>query len=126
MSTKQVVGGKLVANGNQVPVSKGIVTDDFVFVSGQLAFAEGGIVMDGDITAQTHRALELLEGILQEAGCTMNDIVKCTCWIKNEEDFGAFNIAYAEHFGEEPPARSCLISNLLLGALVEIEAIAKK
>ena len=122
---KKVIGGKLIANGKQVPVSKGVRAGDYVFVSGQLAFTDGGTVMEGDTKQQTMRALELIQGILAEEGLTMDHIVKCTAWITSADEFSNFNEAYATFFGEHPPARSCLISaQLLLGAKVEIEAIA--
>ena len=57
---------------------------------------------------------------------TADDVVKCTIWLADEADFGIFNQAYSEFFPEDPPARSCIPSKLLLGAKVEIEAIAYK
>ena len=70
--------------------------------------------------------MENIKSILAEAGASMTNIVKCTCWIRNKEDFGAFNTVYAGYFENEPPARSCIPSDLLFGALVEVEAIAYK
>ena len=123
---KEVIGGKLMANGVQVPVSKAVRAGDFVFVSGQLAFQEDGTVLQGDTSEQTKKVLENISNILSQAGCTMDDIVKCTCWISDANNFNAFNTAYAEYFGQTPPARSCIPSSLLLGAKVEVEAIAYK
>jgi 2-iminobutanoate/2-iminopropanoate deaminase len=101
-------------------------TGSLVFLSGQIAFGENGVIT-GDAAAQTHRCLERLEGVLRDAGLTLSQVVKCTIWLRHEHDFAAFNDAYANYFGSHKPARSTVISGLALpDALVEIEAIASR
>ena len=58
------------------------------------------------------------------AGCTMADVVKCTCWLDDAPDFGRFNAVYASYFGDAPPARSTVRSQLILDGKLEVEAIA--
>jgi 2-iminobutanoate/2-iminopropanoate deaminase len=101
-------------------------TGSLVFLSGQIAFDENGVIT-GDVAAQTRRCLERLEGVLRDAGLTLSQVVKCTIWLRHEHDFAAFNDAYAGYFDSHKPARSTVISGLALpDALVEIEAIASR
>jgi enamine deaminase RidA (YjgF/YER057c/UK114 family) len=53
-------------------------------------------------------------------------VVKCTCWIDDPRDFGRFNAVYREYFGDDPPARSTVRSQLVLDGKLEVEAIAYK
>lgn len=101
-------------------------TGSLVFLSGQIAFDENGDIR-GDVAEQTHRCLERIERVLEDAGLSLTQVVKCTIWLRNEADFAAFNQAYADYFGAHKPARSTVISGLALPeALVEIEAIASR
>ena len=94
------------------------------FVSGQLAFDDGGRI-SGDIESQTALALGHLRDRLGESGLSLSDVVKVTVWLRRREDFGAFNDVYARTFGGHKPARSTVVSDLVLeDALVEIEAVA--
>lgn len=97
---------------------------DLVFTSGQLAFADGKIA--GDIKDQTGRSIANLRAVLADHGLDLEAVVKTTVWLKRQQDFAAFNDAYASAFGEHRPARSTTIADLALAeALVEIEAIAQ-
>ncbi len=121
--SKTCIGGRLkLADGTPVPTSKGFRSEDTIYVSGQLKF-DG----EGDITEQTSHCLESIRGILEEGGMSMQDIIKCTVWITDAKNFSAYNDAYGKFFPENPPARTTLVSQLVVpGALVEIEAIAQK
>jgi 2-iminobutanoate/2-iminopropanoate deaminase len=102
-----------------------VVADDrFVFVAGQVPMRNGKPAGE-DIASQTHYTLDLIEGILQRAGCTLADVVKTTVWLVDAKDYPGFNDAYAERFpAATAPARSTVISGLIAPVLVEIEAIA--
>jgi len=115
----------MVFNGKQIPLSRGIGTEELVFVSGQVPIRDGKMV-GGGIQDQTRATLDNIKSILTEAGCTMADVIKCTVWLTDKADFGAFNEVYAEYFPSEPPARSCVVSALVVDAKIEIEAIAVK
>ncbi len=113
------------APGALGPYSQAIVTDGFVFCSGQLGLdPASGDLADG-IEAQTDRALRNLSAVLDAAGCTLADVVKTTIFLADIGDFAAVNAVYASHMPDPPPARSTFaVGALPKGALVEIEVIA--
>lgn len=108
------------------PYTQGIRAGNFLFISGQVAFdPETGKLVEGDITAQTHRVLKNIQAIVEAGGGTMENIVKTNVYLTNMDDFKSFNQIYAQYFGKTPPARCTVeVSRLLPGALVEIEAVA--
>jgi 2-iminobutanoate/2-iminopropanoate deaminase len=108
------------------PYSQAIRANGFVFVSGQLALVPGEKeLVPGGITEQTEQVLANLSAILEEAGSSLDKLVKTTVFIQNLGDFAAMNEVYARHVGDTPPARSTFeVAKLPSGALVEIEAIA--
>ena len=108
------------------PYSQAIKAGGFVFVSGQLSLKPGEKELSaGDIAAQTEQVFANLRAILQEAGSSLDNLVKTTVFLQNLGDFAAMNEVYAKHVGERPPARSTVeAAKLPSGALVEIEAIA--
>jgi len=125
--SKQSIGGQLVGPGGaQLPFSKAMRAGDFVFVSGQMASDAKGELSAAAIEAQTRQVLDNIQAILAEAGCSLDDVVKCTCWIDDPRDFARFNVVFAEYFPNEPPARSTVVAKLVQDAKLEIEAIAYK
>ncbi len=96
-----------------------------MFLAGQLGVDARFRVVGDDIVSQTRQALANLEARLLESGSRMVDVVKINAFLSHPEDFPAFNEVYASAFYEAPPARTTVVSALLLpGARVEIEAIA--
>ena len=126
MTQKQVIGGPLVIDGRELSLSRAIRAGDFVFVTGQVPMHDGSPMTDGSIEDQTRACLDGLKEILDQAGCELSDVVKSMVWLKNREDFPGFNSVYAEHFPQQPPTRSALVSDFLIDILVEIECIAYK
>ncbi len=115
----------VLANGTTVPLTPAIRAGDFIFVSGQLGIDDKGAVVADDVAAQAHQAMARIRSILAEAGVDLNSIVKVSVWLTDKADFPAFNAAYREHFPDRSPARSTVVSDLLIpGAKVEIDAIA--
>jgi len=108
------------------PYSQAIQAGGFVFVSGQLALRPGEKdLMGGEIGAQTEQVFANLRAILEEAGTSLDQLVKTTVFLQNLDDFAGMNEVYAKHVGGTPPARSTVeVAKLPSGALVEIEAIA--
>src|SRR5215204_6503692 len=108
------------------PYSQGIRCGDLVFVSGQLALRPGDKELSGGTAAeQTEQVFANLRAILEEAGTSLDRLVKTTVFLQHLGDFAAMNEVYARHVGEAPPARSTVeVAKLPSGALVEIEAIA--
>ena len=113
------------APGALGPYSQAIVTDTFVFCSGQIGIdPASGELADG-IEAQTDRALRNLSAVLDAAGLTLADVVKTTIFLADIADFAAVNAVYASHMPDPPPARSTFgVGALPKAALVEIEMIA--
>ena len=108
------------------PYSQAIKAGGFVFVSGQLALQPGQKeLMGGEIGAQTEQVIANLRAILEEAGSSLDQLVKTTVFLQNLNDFAGMNEVYAKYVGSTPPARSTVeVAKLPSGALVEIEAIA--
>ena len=109
------------------PYSQAIVTGNLIFTSGQIPLnPETGLIEGDNITKQTHRVCKNLEAVLAAAGSSLKNAVKTVCFLKNMEDFAAFNEVYAQYFTEKP-ARSCVAVKMLpKDALVEVEVIAEK
>ena len=108
------------------PYSQAIKANGFVFVSGQLSLRPGEKdLVPGDIKEQTQQVFANLRAILEEAGTSLERLVKTTVFLQNLDDFSGMNEIYAAHVGSTPPARSTVeVAKLPSGALVEIEAIA--
>ena len=99
---------------------------DLLFTSGQIPLIpETMELVQGDIKAQAQQVLRNLLAILEAAGASADTVVKTTCFLKNMNDFVAFNEVYAEFFKKDAPARSCVeVARLPKDVLVEVEAIA--
>src|SRR5919201_4677170 len=108
------------------PYSQAIKAGGFVFVSGQLALRPGEQALaGGGIAEQTEQVFANLRAILEEAGSSLDRLVKTTVFLADLGDFQGMNEVYARHVGGSPPARSTVeVAALPSGALVEIEAIA--
>ena len=114
---------KLVAAG---AYSDGIVVDGWLYVSGQGPLdLQTGKVVEGSIEEQARLTLRHIGKILEAAGCTFDDVVKCTCHLKDILDFERFNNIYAEFFVGIRPARTTVQSALWGGIRIEIDAIAR-
>jgi 2-iminobutanoate/2-iminopropanoate deaminase len=109
------------------PYSQAIRAGDLLFVSGQIPLdPDTAAVVDGDIAAQTRRALANIGGILGAAGLGYADVVKTTVFLLDMGEFAAMNAVYAEFFPAPPPARSTVqVSRLPRDVRVEIDAIAR-
>ncbi|MCE5311129.1 MAG: Rid family detoxifying hydrolase [Acidobacteriales bacterium] len=106
--------------------SAGVLMDGWLYVSGQGPLdLKTGQVVRGTIEEETRLTLEHIGKILQAAGCSFDDVVKCTCHLLDIKDFDRFNAVYAEFFKGIKPARTTVQSGLGGGIKVEIDAIAK-
>jgi len=108
------------------PYSQAVRAGDLLFCSGQIPLdpATGGIV-GGGVAEQTRRVLTNLKAVLEAGGASLSSVVKTTVLLRDMEDFGAMNEAYAEFFPEDPPARAAFeVARLPKDAGVEIEAVA--
>lgn len=108
------------------PYSQAIVSGDFVFVSGQIAInPKNQKVVEGGIEKQTIQVLENIKNILTSIDLSLTDVVKTSVFLSNLNDFVAFNRVYSKYFEKDPPARTTVQANLMVGVQVEIDAIAK-
>ncbi|MDE0897643.1 MAG: RidA family protein [Longimicrobiales bacterium] len=123
---RQVIQPEGVA---RLPVfSSAIRSGDFIFLSGALGALPGVMppqLIEGGIEAETRQTMDNIISVLAAADVTLEDLIKCTVFLADIDDYAAMNSVYVEYFPSDPPARSALAgSGLALGALVEIECIA--
>jgi 2-iminobutanoate/2-iminopropanoate deaminase len=110
------------------PYSPAIIAGNQLFVSGQIPLEPlSGTFKNETIEEATAQVMENLKNIIIAAGFTMNDVVKCSIFLKDLNNFSAVNQIYASYFSETPPARETVeISRLPMDAIVEISCIAIK
>src|SRR5437764_15258907 len=105
--------------------SAGVLCDGWLFISGHAAQdLASGKVVHGTIEEETRLTLSHLGKVLAQAGCTFEDVVKCTCHLADINDFETFDQAYREFFTGVKPARTTVQSVLGGGIKVEIDAVA--
>lgn len=106
------------------PYLQAIIFKDLIFVSGQGPLDPKTLKAVGDTTEeQTRVTLNNIKTVLEEAGTSMENVLKVTVYLKRMEDFGKMNSVYREFFPVDPPARSTVGVDLP-DILVEIDAIA--
>ena len=110
------------------PYSQAIAAGGHVWCSGQIPLDPVTGKLVGDTVAeQAEQVLVNLEAVLAAAGCSTSDLVRCTIFLADMNDFGAVNAVYAKHMPDPPPARACVeVSRLPKDVRVEIDAIAYK
>lgn len=108
------------------PYSQAIKAGKTLYVSGQIALdAASGELINANITEETHQVMKNLESILRAADTDFNQVVKCSIFVKNMDDFSAVNEAYGQYFKQQPPARETVeVSHLPKNVHVEISCIA--
>ena len=110
------------------PYSHTVWSGDQIFLSGQTPVDPAtGQLVSGDVEAQTHRAFDNLQLVLEDAGLTMDDVVKCNVYLTDMANFAAMNRAYSTRFTAPYPARTTVaVAGLPLNAQVEIELVARR
>lgn len=108
------------------PYSQAIVSNGFVFTSGQIAInPDTNTVEATDINGQSEQVMKNLKAVLEAAGSSFDKAVKTTCFLADMNDFAAFNEVYGRYF-TSLPARSCVaVKTLPKNVLVEVEVIAE-
>jgi 2-iminobutanoate/2-iminopropanoate deaminase len=109
------------------PYAQAVVSDGWVFCSGQIALDPRTMeVVGDDAAAQTEQVLTNLRHVLDAAGAGMDTVVKTTVFLADMADFAAMNGVYARHFGDHRPARAAVQAAALpRGVAVEIECVAR-
>lgn len=107
------------------PFSESARLNDMLFLSGQIGTDESGKLVAGGIGPETEQTMQNIKAALVRRGLDMEDVVKCTVFLADIAEWGAFNEVYKKHFSKPYPARSALGANgLALSARVELECIA--
>lgn len=107
------------------PYAQAVRVGDLLFTSGQIPLKPDGTLLEGDIRAQTEQVLKNLQAVLEAGSSSLENVVKCTCFLADMNDFTAMNEVYGRFFGSEPPARSAVeVARLPKDVRIEIEAIA--
>ena len=108
------------------PYSQAVVCGNVVYTSGQIAInPESGNVEAETIETQTEQVCKNIKELLAASGSGIDKVVKTTCFLKNMEDFAAFNAVYEKYFVSKP-ARSCVAAaELPKNVLVEIDTVAE-
>lgn len=111
-----------------LPFSPAVRVDDLIFLSGQIGVDLATLrLVEGGLEPETRQTMENIRRVLEAAGAGLGDLVKCSIFLENIEDWPAFNAVYGEYFADQPapPARSALgATGLALGATVEVDCIA--
>ncbi len=108
------------------PYSQAIVMGNMVFTSGQIPVNPQTGEIPADVEAQAHQVFTNIKGLLEDAGTSMDNVVKTTVFIKNMEHFAKINQVYETYFTTPYPARSCVeVARLPKDVLIEIEIIAE-
>ncbi|MCP8971184.1 RidA family protein [Ectobacillus ponti] len=107
------------------PYSQGIIVNGMFYSSGQIPLTAEGQLVTGDVQEQTHQVFRNLQAVLEAAGASLETVVKTTVFLKDMNDFDAFNAVYGQYFNTHKPARSCVqAAKLPKDAAVEIEVVA--
>jgi 2-iminobutanoate/2-iminopropanoate deaminase len=108
------------------PYNQAVIAGNTVYVSGQLGIDPAtGRFIEGTVKEQTRQALDNLAAILDAAGSKLSDVVSCTVYLKDMNDFATMNDAYATRFPANPPARATVqVARLPKDGLVEISCVA--
>ena len=114
--------GPLAGKG---PFSESAKAGDLLFLAGQIGEDKDGNLVPGGIKAEAEQMMLNIEAALARRGLTMEHVVKCTVFLADIAEWGAFNEVYKKHFSQPYPARSALgASGLAAGARVEMECVA--
>lgn len=110
------------------PYSQAILKNDTLYVSGQIPLnPKTGELQVNSIEEATKQSMDNIVELVKTAGMTMDDVVKCSIFLKSMDDFPVVNEIYAGYFGETPPARETVqVSKLPMDVPIEISCIAIK
>lgn len=121
MSKKKVVTGNNLPKSH-LPFSPGIITGDYLFVSGQASVDDTGKIVVDTFAGECRRSFDNLKRIVEAAGASLDDAVQVRNYVSNQEDLIEFNTIYREYFNEPFPARTTLIGCLGTALKFEVDA----
>ena len=110
------------------PYSQAILSNNTLYCSGQIAIdPENGILVIDNIKNETTQVMKNISELLEEAGMDFSNVVKCSIFMKNMDDYVEINRVYGEYFPNNPPAREAVqVSVLPKNVNIEISVIAVK
>lgn len=110
------------------PYSTAMLAGETIYLSGMIGIDPATQKpVEGGTLAQAKQAFENIRTVLGELGAAMGDVLKTTVYLTDIGEFGAVNSLYAEYFGPDYPARTCVeVSRLPLGLSIEVECIARR
>ena len=108
------------------PYSQGVVSGNYIFLSGQVGRKHDSTKLENGVADQTRQTILNIKAVLTEKNLTLDNVVKTTVFLADMNDFAEMNNSYAEFFDEDKaPARSTVqVVKLPLDADVEIEVMA--
>ena len=110
----------------KLPFSEAVRVGSTLYVSGQIGSLPGTLTLaPGGIGPETRQTFQNIAAILERHGASLKDVVKCTVFLADIGEWGAFNVVYREFFSPPYPARSALGgTELVFGARAEVECVA--
>ncbi len=109
------------------PYNQAVIHNDTLYASGQIAIdPASGELKTANIEEETTQVMENIKAILEEAGLTFRDVIKCSVFVSDMNQYGRINAVYAKYFDEATaPARELVeVANLPKFVNVEISVIA--
>jgi reactive intermediate/imine deaminase len=106
------------------PFSPAVKAGGLIYVAGAISTDAQGKVVGDDVRAQVKGVLDYIGKVLDASGSSFSNVVSVQVYLKRAEDFAAMNEVYKTYFTTDPPARTTVVTDLLLGGLVEMSAIA--
>jgi 2-iminobutanoate/2-iminopropanoate deaminase len=107
------------------PYSQAVVNNGIIYTSGQIALTPEGVMLEGDVSKQTHQVFKNLQAVLAAAGGSLQSVIKVSLFLDDMNDFATVNAIYESYFDGHKPARSAVaVKTLPKNALVEIDLIA--
>jgi 2-iminobutanoate/2-iminopropanoate deaminase len=108
------------------PYSQAVISQGFLFTSGQVALTPSGDFIQGSVVDEAQQVFANLDALLKAAGCTRTNVVRATVYLTDLGEFAAVNEVYAGYFLEHRPARACVqVAALPKGAQIEIDFVAE-
>ena len=108
-----------------LPFSKAVAADGWLYVSGQVPRDADGEIVSGSISVQARVTLDNLTKVLEQAGYSLNDVVRVTVYLDDPRDFAGFNKVCARYFtAEHAPARVCVQASMMSDLRVEVDCVA--
>jgi 2-iminobutanoate/2-iminopropanoate deaminase len=109
------------------PYSDAVWQQDLLFLSGRVGLGPDGAIVQGGIAAETRQAILNIAQVLEQAGLTLDNVLRAVVYLLTMDDYAEMNRAYVAAFAKPLPARTCVaVAGLPLGARVEIEVVARR